>query len=175
MYTACFDSMMMYTASFDSVMMYTASFDSVMMYTASFDSVMMYTASVDSVMMYSCHGPRYEGQLTRMAEIIPPSGQSSSYTLTTLSSSSSTDRRAETDRIVITTRIAVAHHFRCRLRRRESCILGATSSQPTLPLHELPPARLVIHRQTSAHERRKGTLSVQSRSGILADFCPRQH
>ena len=125
---------------------------------------------------HSCQlGPRYEGQLTRMAEHIPPSGQSSSYSLTTLSSSSSTDRRAETDRKVITTRIAVAHHFRCRLRRRESCILGATSSQPTLPLHELPPARLVIHRQTSAHERRKGTLSVQSRSGILADFCPRQH
>ena len=120
-------------------------------------------------------GPRCEGQLTRMAEPIPPSGQSSSYSLTTLSSSSSTDRRAETDRKVITTRIAVAHHFRCRLRRRESCILGATSSQPTLPLHELPPTRLVIHRQTSAHERRKGTLSVQSRSGILADFCPRQH
>ena len=122
----------------------------------------------------SCQlGPRYEGQLTRMAEPIPPSGQSSSYSLTTLSSSSSTDRRAETDRIVITTRIAVAHHFRCRLRRRESCILGATSSQPTLPLHELPPARLVIHRQTSNHERRKETLGVQSRSGILADFCPR--
>ena len=58
---------------------------------------------------------------------------------------------------------------------RESCILGATSSQPTLPLHELPPAGLVIHLQTSNHERRKGTLSVQSRSGILADFCPRQH
>ena len=114
-------------------------------------------------------------QLTRMAEPIPPSGQSSSYSLTTLSSSSSTDRRAETDRMVITTRIAVAHHFICRLRRKESCILGATSSQPTLPLHELPPARLVIHRQTSAHERRKGTLSVQSKSGILADFCPRQH
>ena len=120
-------------------------------------------------------GPRYEGQLTRMAEPIPPSDQSSSYSLTTLSSSSSTDRRAETDRMFITTRIAVAHHFSCRLRHRESCILGATSSQPTLPLHELPPARLVIHRQTSAHERRKWTLSVPSRSGILADFCPRQH
>ena len=122
--------------------------------------------------LYCQLGPRYEGQLTRMAEPIPPSGQSSSYSLTTLSSSSSTDRRAETDRKVITTRIAVAHHFICRLRRRESCILGATSSQPTLPLHELPPARLVIHRQTSKHERRKGTLIVQSRSGILADFCP---
>ena len=134
------------------------------------------TIKNNDVTRSSCQlGPRYEGQLTRMAEPIPPSGQSSSYSLTTLSSSSSTDRRAETDRIVITTRIAVAHHFRCRLRRRESCILGATSSQPTLPLHELPPARLVIHRQTSAHERRKGTLSVQSRSGILADFCPWQH
>ena len=133
-------------------------------------------AAAQSTCQDTCQlGPRYQGQLTRMAEPIPPSGQSSSCSLTTLSSSSSTDRRAETDRKVITTRIAVAHHFRCRLRRRESCILGATSSQPTLPLHELPPARLMIHRQTSAHERRKGTLSVQSRSGILADFCPRQH
>ena len=40
----------------------------------------------------SCQlGPRYEGQLTWMAEPIPPSGQSSSYSLTTLSSSSSTN------------------------------------------------------------------------------------
>ena len=37
-------------------------------------------------------------QLTRMAQHIPPPGQSSSYSLTTLSSPSSTDRRAETDR-----------------------------------------------------------------------------
>ena len=116
----------------------------------------------------SCQlGPRYEGQLIRMAEPIPPSGQSSSYSLTTLSSFSSTDRRAETDRIFITTRIAVAHHFSCRLRRRESCILGATSSQPTLPLHELPPARLVIHRQTSAHEPRKCSIEVGHISGFL--------
>ena len=137
-------------------------------------SLSEFSATVD--FRHRCQlGPRYEGQLTRMAEPIPPSGQSSSYSLTTLSSSSSTDRRAETDRMVITTRIAVAHHFICRLRRRESCILGATTSQPTLPLHELPPARLVIHRQTSNHERRKGTVNVQSRSGILADFCPRQH
>ena len=138
--------------------------------------LIFFSRLLTNISVISCQlGPRYEGQLTWMAEPIPPSGQSSSYSLTTLSSSSSTDRRAETNRKVITTRIAVAHHFRCRLRRRESCILGATSSQPTLPLHELPPARLVIHRQTSAHERRKGTLSVQSRSGILADFCPRQH
>ena len=65
--------------------------------------------------------------------------------------------------------------FLCRLRRRECCMLGAPSSQPTVPLHELPPARLVIHRQTSAHERRKWTRSVQSRSSILAYLCTRQH
>ena len=65
--------------------------------------------------------------------------------------------------------------FLCRLRRRECSMLGAPSSQPTVPLHELPPARLVIHRQTSAHERRKWTRSVQSRSGILASLCTRQH
>ena len=35
-------------------------------------------------------GPRYEGQL--MSEPIPPSAQSSSYSLTTLSSHVSTDR-----------------------------------------------------------------------------------
>ena len=65
--------------------------------------------------------------------------------------------------------------FLCRLRRRECCMLGATSSQPKVPLHELPPARLVIHRQISAHERRKWTRSVQSRSGILAYLCTWQH
>ena len=62
-----------------------------------------------------------------------------------------------------------------RLRRRECRMLGAPSSQPTVPLHELPPARLVIHRQTSAHERLKWTRSVQSRLGILAYLCTRQH
>ena len=65
--------------------------------------------------------------------------------------------------------------FLHRLRRRECCMLGATSSQPTVPLHELPPAGLVIHRQTSAQERRKGTWNVQSRSDILAHLCTRQH
>ena len=57
---------------------------------------------------------------------------------------------------VKTTRTLVCAPFLCRLRRRECCMLGAPSSQPTVPLHELPPARLVIHRQTSAHEQRKG-------------------
>ena len=65
--------------------------------------------------------------------------------------------------------------FLCRLRGRECCMLGAPSNQPTVPLHKLPPARLVIYRQTSAHERRKWTRIVQSRSGILAYLCTRQH
>ena len=87
------------------------------------------------------------------------------------------DRRVVTDMNGIKTRTLRCAPFLCRLRRRECCMLGAPSSQPTVPLHELPPARLVIHRQTSAHERRrsKWTRSVQSRSGILAYICTRQH
>ena len=105
-----------------------------------------------------------------MAEPIPPSAQSSSYSLTTLSSHVSTDRRAVTDMNGKTRTLRCAP-FLCRLKRRECCMLGAPSSQPTVPLHELAPARLVIHRQTSAHERRKWTRSVPSRSGILAYLC----
>ena len=109
-----------------------------------------------------------------MAEPIPPSVQSSSYSLTTLSSHVSTDRRAVTDMNGKTRTLRCAP-FLCRLRRREFCKLGAPSSQPTVLLHELPPARLVIHRQTSAHERRKWARSVQPRLGILAYLCTRQH
>ena len=109
-----------------------------------------------------------------MAEPIPPSSQSSLYSLTTLSSYVSTDRRAGTD-MNEKTRTLRCTPFLYRLRRRECCMLGAPSSQPTVPLHELPPARLVIHRQTSANERRKWTRSVQSCSGILAYLCTRQH
>ena len=86
-----------------------------------------------------------------------------------------TDRRAVTDMNGWYRRGRWLRTIFGRLRRRESCMLGAPSSQPTVPLHELPPARLVIHRQTSAHERRKWTRSVQSRSGILAYLCTRQH
>ena len=95
--------------------------------------------------------------------------------LTTLSSYVSTDRRAVTDMNGWYRRGRWLRTIFGRLRRRECCMLGAPSSQPTVPLHELPPARLVIHRQTSAHERRKWTWSVQSRSSILAYLCTRQH
>ena len=48
---------------------------------------------------YTCQlGPRYEGQLTRMAEPIPlPVNPLRTHSITTLSSSRSTDRRAVTD------------------------------------------------------------------------------
>ena len=49
-------------------------------------------------------------------------------------------------------------------------MLGASSSQPTVPLHELPPARLVIHRQTSAHERRKRTREGSIEVGHISVF-----
>ena len=51
-------------------------------------------------------------------------------------------------------------------------MLGATSSQPTVPLHELPPARLVIHRQTSAHEQRKGKPVGSVEVGHISVFLP---
>ena len=51
-------------------------------------------------------------------------------------------------------------------------MLGASSSQPTVPLHELPPARLVIHRQTSAHEQREGTREGSVEVGHLSVFLP---
>ena len=110
-----------------------------------------------------------------MSEPIPPSAQSSSYSLTTLSSYVSTDRRAVTDMNGWYRRGRWLRTIFGCLRQRECCMLGAPSSQPTVPLHELPSARLVIHRQTSAHERRKWTRSVQSRSGILVYLCTRQH
>ena len=69
----------------------------------------------------------------------------------------------------------LSHHFRCRLWRRGWCTSRTSSDHLFGPQHELPPARLVIHRQTSAHERRKWTRSVQSRSCILAYLCTRQH
>ena len=86
---------------------------------------------------------RSEPEVRGMAEPIPPSAQSSSYSR--LSSYVSTDRngwyrRGRSLRTIFG-----------RLRRRECCMLGAPSIQPTVPLHELPPARLVIHQQTFAH------------------------
>ena len=75
---------------------------------------------------------------------------------------------------MVPTRTLVAHHF-WSFEAKGVLYAWGPSSQPTVPLHKLPPARLVIHQQTSAHERRKWTRSVQSRSGILAYLCTLQH
>ena len=75
---------------------------------------------------------------------------------------------------MVPTRTLVAHHF-WPFEAKGVLYAWGPSSQPTVPLHKLPPAGLVIHRQTSAHERRKWTRSVQSRSGILVYLCIRQH
>ena len=110
--------------------------------------------------------PRYEGQLTRIAE--PKSILSApSYTLTTShlwrSTGGRTGRVWEADAVL-------AHHFYCRLWPRGWCTSRASCDHLFGLQHELAPARLVIHRQTSAHERRKWTRSVHSRSGVLAYF-----
>ena len=102
-----------------------------------------------------------------------PFRQSSSYSLTTLSSPSSTDRRAETDRMVITTRIAVPHHFICRLRRRERAVyLGPR------PVSQHYPYTNYLRLGGWSTDRPLPMNDVRGRwwrSGILADFCPRQH
>ena len=49
-------------------------------------------------------------------------------------------------------------------------MLGAPSSQPTVPFHELSPARLVLHRQSSAHGRRKGTRECSIEVGHFSVF-----
>ena len=61
-------------------------------------------------------------------------------------------------------------NLRCRLRRRGCCMLGATSSQLTVPLHELSPARLVLHRQTSAQNGVKGTREGSDEVGHISAF-----
>ena len=106
-----------------------------------------------------------------MTEPIPPSAQSSSYSLTTLSSHVSTDRRAVTEKDADAALRTIVVPFEVK-----GVLYAWGPVQPANgPLHELPQARLVIHRQTSAHERRKWMRSVQSRSGILAYLCTRQH
>ena len=100
-----------------------------------------------------------------------PSGQSFSYSLTTLSSSSlRTDGRWWT--WMVKRRGRWLRTIFMPLRWRECCMLGASSSQPTVPLHKLPPARLVTHQQTSAHEQRKGTREGSVEVGHLSVFLP---
>ena len=119
-------------------------------------------------------GPRYEGQLMSDGVAYSPFRSillvlTHDFIITCVYGPTGSDGHERKDADVALRTIFV------RLRRRECCMLGAPSIQPTVSLHELPPARLVIHRQTSAHERRKGTRNVQSRSGILACLCSLHH
>ena len=69
---------------------------------------------------------------------------------------------------VIPKRTLVAHHFRCRMWRRVWCTSRGPCDHLFGPQHELPPADL-------CPEQRRGRGMVQTRSGILAHLCTRQH
>ena len=86
-------------------------------------------------------GPRYEGQLLSDGGAYSPF-RSILFVLTHDSSHVSTDRRAVTDMNGKTRTLRYAS-FLYRLRQGGGGMLGAPSSQPMVPLHELPPARLV--------------------------------
>ena len=110
-----------------------------------------------------------------MAEPKPPSDQSSSYALTTISSHVSSDRRAVTDINEERRGRCVAHHFNAVCGDGGGVCVG-----PVRPPHSAPNTNYHLLGwwstvQTSAHERRKGTLIVRWRSDILAHLCPRQH
>ena len=94
-------------------------------------------------------GPRYEGQLTWMAEPICHSFGSLVRPHDYHHSGLRTDEQGRTER-VLETRTLIAHHFTCRLWRRGWCTSRARTTTSFGPQRELPPARLVIHRLTSA-------------------------
>ena len=110
-----------------------------------------------------------------MAEPIPPSAQSSSYSLTSLSSQclygqTGSDGHERKDADAALRTIFVPFEAKGVLYA-----WGPVQPSNGPPTRTTSGYRLVIHRQTSAHERRKWTRNVQSRSGILAYLCTRQH
>ena len=82
-----------------------------------------------------------------------------------LSSFRSTDGRSRT-------RTLLAHHFNAICGGGGGVCRGPRTTTSFAPKRELPLARLVIHRQTSARAPRKETPSVQSRSGIWRSSAP---
>ena len=84
-------------------------------------------------------GPRYEGQLTRMAEP-KPILSAPSYTLTTSHHGRSTDGRAGTDRTCVRSGRCLAHPFSMSFVARGWCISRASCDHLFGPQHELPPA-----------------------------------
>ena len=71
---------------------------------------------------------------------------------------------------VIERRTLFCAPFPCRLWRRGWCTSRAPCDHLFAPQHELPPARLALHRQTSAHERRKGPLKGSIEVGHFIVF-----
>ena len=67
----------------------------------------------------------------------------------------------------------VAHHFNAVCGDGGGVCRGPRPATSFGPQHELPPARLVIHRTDLLND--KGTLIVRWRSDILAHLCPRLH
>ena len=92
----------------------------------------------------SCNS--YSSRRSRMAEPKPPSDQSSSYALTTISSHVSSDRRAVTDMNGERRGRCVAHHFNAVCGDGGGVCRGPRPATSFGPQHELPPARLAIHR-----------------------------
>ena len=76
----------------------------------------------------------------------PTSDQSSSYALTTISSHVSSDRRAVTDMNGERRGRCVAHHFNAVCGDGGGVCRGPRPATSFGPQHELPPARLAIHR-----------------------------
>ena len=95
-----------------------------------------------------------------------------SRTPSRLSSFRSTDRRRGTDGTCDRTRTLFAHHFSAICDGGGSVCRELRTTTSFGPQSELPFARMVIHRQTSARAPRKETLSVQSRSGIWRFSSP---
>ena len=80
------------------------------------------------------------------------------------------DGRAETVSSILRHADTVAHHFNAICGEGGGVCRGPRTTTSFGSQRELPLARLVIHRKTSARTQRKETLSVQPRSGMLALF-----
>ena len=94
-------------------------------------------------------GPRYEGKLTWMAEPICHSFRSLVRPHDYHHSGLRTDEQGRTER-VLDTRTLIAHHLCAVCGEGGGVRRGPRTTTSFGPQRELPPARLVIHQQTSA-------------------------
>ena len=115
--------------------------------------------------------PRYEGQLTRMAERNRHSFRSLVLTHD-LSSSRSSDGRTGTDRTCDQTPTPLAHQFDTICGDGGAVCRGPRTTSSFGPQRELPLARLVIRRQTSAHAQTWGDARSSTEVGHSSAFLP---